>query len=85
MGRVVRGVGRPAISPGVWKRARRWALDLGVDASRLAELGLRLVLAMLEHPGDAEDCLVRVFKHDRELAEQVDELLAAAKPAGVRG
>lgn len=79
MGRVVRGVGRPTISPGVWKRARRWALDLGVDAGGLAELGLRLVLVMLEHPEAAEDCLVKVFKHDKELAEELDTIIATIR------
>ncbi len=56
---------------------------LGAPAtkSELYELGARLLLVMLEHPDVAEDCLVKVFKHDRELAEQLDTIIAAVKPA----
>ena len=56
-------------------------VDVGVSKSKLYELGARLLLVMLEHPDVAEDCLVKVFKHDRELAEQLDTIIAAVKPA----
>ena len=50
---------------------------LGAPAtkSKLHELGARLLLVLAKHLEPAEDCLVRVFKHNHALAEEFNALL----------
>ncbi len=77
------------ISEGLWIEAQKRALDLRsrgirVDASQLTELGLRILLVILQHGRVPDDLAYLLEKHDPEALEKLLDLLAAkAKP--VRG
>ncbi|MEB3764597.1 MAG: hypothetical protein GSR77_00290 [Desulfurococcales archaeon] len=71
--------GRPVIGWDTWKRARSWALLFGRDGSQLAELGLRLLNALLDLGYVPPELIAVLELRDKELAEELAKLVQAAR------
>ena len=69
---------RPVVDAGLWKWAKKTAVDLDRDASDLVELGLRLVKAVLEL-GYLPDNCAELAKIDEEALGELASLARLAK------
>ena len=59
---------------------------IAINKSRLYELGARLLLALVKAGENAEDCLLAVYKYDKELAEALADIIELNEKAEpVRG
>lgn len=84
MGRVA----RPAVDEGLWIEAQRKALDLKargkrIDASQITELGLRMVLAVLNAGYIPDDLGYLLESRDPEALRQLQQLLDKARAEAV--
>lgn len=79
------GFGRPVVDAGLWKRARKAGIDVGVDASRLVELGLEVVLAIVE-TGRVPPCLEELLAATGRapVARELQAIAKAARAATAR-
>lgn len=84
MGRVTRA----AVDEGLWLEARKKALDLRskgkrTNARQLTELGLRMVLAVLEAGRIPDDLGYLLESRDPEALRQLQQLLDRARAEAV--
>ena len=69
---------RALVDPDLWSYIRKKSVDLGVSASQLTELSLRLLKAILEL-GYLPDSCAELEKTDAEVVERLAELARRAK------
>lgn len=69
---------RPVVDAGLWKWAKKTAVDLDRDASDLVELGLRLVRAILEL-GHVPDSCAELARADEAALAELAQLARLAR------